>query len=91
MTDPKKEISQLQEEMDTARQEAQKQSNGEFQLKQLTKITELKPMIYVINWSRNAWYVLVVGGKLDDQARKNRDQVEPQMSSDEFIAEQWDT
>ena len=71
MTDPKKEISQLQEEMDTARQEAQKQSNGEV-LAQTATRPQNTSLDYVIT---GAGMLVVLGLAVSFSSQLTRDQV----------------
>jgi len=71
MTDPNKEISQLQEEMDTARQEAKKQTKGE-DLAQTAIRPQNTSLDYVIT---GAGMLVVLGLAVSFSSQLTREQV----------------
>ena len=71
MTDPQKEISQLQEEMDVARREA-KQSGNDTALAQATPRSQNTSLDYVIT---GAGMLVVLGLAVSFSSQLTRDQV----------------
>ena len=71
MSDPNKEITQLQEEMDAARQEAKKQSKGEVLAQTATRLQNTS-LDYVIT---GAGMLVVLGLAVSFSSQLTRDQV----------------
>ena len=71
MSNPKKEITQLQEEMDAARQEAKKQSKGEVLAQTATRLQNTS-LDYVIT---GAGMLVVLGLAVSFSSQLTRDQV----------------
>ena len=71
MSDPKKEITKLQEEMDAARQEAKKQSKGEVLAQTATRLQNTS-LDYVIT---GAGMLVVLGLAVSFSSQLTKDQV----------------